>query len=162
MTASAAESRYVPLDDERGAIPGGELLVSRVVRQRIVPDEFFGHQPTPTAELPDPAPLLSNLARCVVEVLAGARELEQIARWVTDDVYRHLVRRVVLSARSRRTRGVTPVRPSFTVSTMRVCEPRDGIVEAVVIVRGRSRARAVAIRLEGLDRRWRASAITVL
>jgi hypothetical protein len=43
-----------------------------------------------------------------------------------------------------------------------VCEPRDGVVEAVVIVRGRARARAVAIRLEGLDRRWRATAIHVL
>jgi hypothetical protein len=40
--------------------------------------------------------------------------------------------------------------------------PRDGIIEAVTIVTSRARARAVAIRLEGLDRRWRASAISVL
>jgi hypothetical protein len=40
--------------------------------------------------------------------------------------------------------------------------PRDGVVEAVVVVTSRARARAVAIRLEGLDRRWRASAIAVL
>jgi len=39
-----------------------------------------------------------------------------------------------------------------------VCEPRDG----VVIVRGRARTRAVAIRLEGLDGRWRATAVNVL
>lgn len=161
---TAAAKSYVPLEaaPAESPIPGGELLVSRVVRTRIVPDEFFGHQPTPTAELPDPTPLLGNLARCIVEVLAGARDLEQIARWVTDDVYRHLLRRVVLSGRSRRTRGITAVRPSFTLGSMRVFEPRDGIIEAVVIVRGRSRARAVAIRLEGLDRRWRASAINVL
>jgi hypothetical protein len=41
-------------------------------------------------------------------------------------------------------------------------EPRDGIVEAVVIVHGRARSRAVAIRLEGLDHRWRASALSIL
>jgi hypothetical protein len=43
-----------------------------------------------------------------------------------------------------------------------MCEPRDGVVEAVVIVRNRVRTRAVAIRLEGLDSRWRATAINVL
>jgi hypothetical protein len=36
------------------------------------------------------------------------------------------------------------------------------VIEAVVIVRGRARVRAVALRLEGLDRRWRATAINVL
>jgi hypothetical protein len=36
------------------------------------------------------------------------------------------------------------------------------VVEAVVIVCGRARTRAVAIRLEGLDSRWRATAINVL
>jgi hypothetical protein len=36
------------------------------------------------------------------------------------------------------------------------------VVEAVVIVRGRARTRAVALRLEGLDQRWRATAINVL
>ena len=41
-------------------------------------------------------------------------------------------------------------------------DPRDGVVEAVVIVTGRARTRAVAIRLEGLDERWRATAINVL
>jgi len=60
-------------------------LPSKIIRPRFVPDEFFGHQPTPSAELPDPAPLIENLTRCVIEVLAGARDLEQIARWVTDD-----------------------------------------------------------------------------
>jgi hypothetical protein len=43
-----------------------------------------------------------------------------------------------------------------------VNEPRDGVVEAVVIVHGRARTRAVALRLEGLDNRWRATAINVL
>ena len=61
-----------------------ETLPSKIIRPRFVPDEFFGHQPTSTAELPDPAPLIENLTRCVIEILAGARDLEQISRWVTD------------------------------------------------------------------------------
>ena len=45
---------------------------------------------------------------------------------------------------------------------MRESQPADGIVEAVVIVAGPGRTRAVAIRLEGLDRRWRATSFAVL
>jgi len=137
-------------------------LPSKVIRPRLSNDEFFGHQPTSTSVLPNPEPLLENLTRCVIEILAGARELEQIARWVTDDVYRHLLKRVVLSARARQAKGQPVVRPAFTIGSTTVCEPRDGVVEAVVIVRGRARTRAVALRLEGLDSRWRATAINVL
>lgn len=125
-------------------------------------EEFFGQQPTPTTALPDPAPLLENLTRCVIEILAGARELEQIARWVNDDVYRHLLKRVIISSRARQIKGQKPNRPLFSIGSTTVCQPRDGVVEAVVIVHGRARVRAVAIRLEGLDRRWRATAINVL
>ncbi len=125
-------------------------------------DDFFAHQPSPRAALPSPTPLLENLTRCVIEILAGARDLEQISRWVTDDVYRHLLKRVVLSARARQAKGTAPARPTFSIGSVSVFEPRDGIVEAVVIVRGRARVRAVAIRLEGLDSRWRATAINVL
>ncbi len=148
----------------RAVSPGGgqETLPSKVIRPRFVPDEFFGHQPTASADLPDPAPLIENLTRCVVEILAGARELEQISRWVTDDVYRHLLKRVVLSARSRQAAGRPVSRPSFSIGSITQCVPRDGVVEAVVIVRGRARTRAVALRLEGLDLRWRATAINVL
>jgi len=135
---------------------------SRPARPRFVPEEFFGQQPTSASELPDPAPLLENLARCVIEILAGARDLEQISRWVTDDVYRHLLRRVVLSTRARQARGERAVRPSFALGSLHSCAPRDGAVEAAVVIRGRARTRVVAIRLEGLDRRWRATAIHVL
>jgi len=131
-------------------------------RARLDTEDFFGQQPTPTRSLPDPQPLLENLTRCVIEILAGARDLEQIARWVDDDVYRSLLKRVVLAARARQVRGQAPARPAFRLGSVRTCEPRDGVVEAVVIVHNRARSRAVTIRLEGLDRRWRATAISVL
>ncbi|MEJ3403493.1 Rv3235 family protein [Rathayibacter sp. YIM 133350] len=130
--------------------------------EHLTADEFFAPQPTSTNELPDPRPLLANLTRCVMEVLAGAREVEQLARWVTDDVYKHLLKRVVLAARARSLRGQSPSRPNISIGTIIIDEPRDGAVEAVVMVHGRGRSRAVAIRLEGLDSRWRACAIHVL
>ena len=160
MPSAAVQQVEVEFPTE--VIPVEHRLPSRVISARVAADDFFGHQPTSTSSLPDPQPLIENLARCVIEILAGARDLDQVARWITDDVQRHLLRRVVLSARARAAKGQKAVRPAFTIGTVRTCEPADGVVEAVVIVRGRARVRAVAIRLEGLDRRWRASAINVL
>lgn len=147
------------IDFARDAIDGSS---ARAISRHVAVEEYFTRQPTGSAALPDPRPLVENLTRCVIEILAGARELEQIARWLTDDVYQHLVKRVVLSARARQAKGSPALRPTFTIGSVIICEPRDGIVEATVVVRGRARVRAVAIRLEGLDRRWRASAIHVL
>ena len=139
-----------------------EHLPSKPIRPRFDSDDFFGHQPSRRDELPDPAPLLENLTRCVIEILAGARDLEQIARWVSDDVYRHLLKRVVISTRARQATGRAATRPTFTIGSTTISEPRDGVIEAVVIVHARARSRAVALRLEGLDHRWRATAINVL
>lgn len=124
--------------------------------------EYFGPQPTPRLELPDPQPLLRSLTRGVLEVLAGIREVDQLARWFSEDAYRSLVTRANLSARARSARGMPPTRPTFDILTIRVSEPADGIVEAVVVVAGPGRTRAVAIRLEGLDRRWRSTSLAIL
>jgi len=122
------------------------------------PDALPGHGDP----LPDPEPLLINLTRGVMEVLAGARELDQLARWVSDDVYKHLLRRVVLSARARAVTGRTAQRPNISIGRVHIYEPRPGVVEAVVMVHGRARVQCVAVRLETVGARWRASAINVL
>lgn len=124
--------------------------------------EYFARQPTPTVELPDPAPLLRSLTRGVLEVLAGVREVDQLARWFSEEAYRSLVTRANLSARARSARGAAPARPNFEIGSLRVSEPVDGVIEAVVIVAGPGRTRAVAVRLEGLDRRWRATSLAIL
>jgi len=169
VSAARSTPYPAPIAGQSEPLPGAavppaprEAMPSKPIRARFVADEFFGQQPTTRASLPSPEPLLENLTRCVIEILAGARDLEQIARWVSDEVYRHLLKRVVLSSRARHAKGQSIARPAFTIGSMSVSEPRDGVVEAVVIVSGRARTRAVAIRLEGLDSRWRATAINVL
>lgn len=67
---------------QEAAIPGR----MHVEGARYDPSEFFGVQPISTQDLPDPALLIENLARRVLEVLASARDLDRLARWVTDDV----------------------------------------------------------------------------
>lgn len=123
---------------------------------------FFAPQPTPAAELPDPEPLLRSLTQGVLEVFAGVREIDQLARWFSEEAYRKLMTRANLSARARSARGAAPVRPVFEVLSIRQSQPAEGVVEAVVIVAGPGRTRAVAMRLEGLDRRWRATSLAVL
>jgi len=134
----------------------------RTPRTPFEADDFFGFQPSLREELPDPVPLLENLAKSAFEIIEGARDLDQIARWVTDPVYRDLLRRVILGTRVRRRNNVSVPRPRVTVITMVMFEPRDGVIEATILLNTHPRVRAVAIRLEGLDKRWRASVLAVL
>ncbi|MBB2965502.1 Rv3235 family protein [Leifsonia aquatica] len=110
----------------------------------------------------DPTLLCANLALCVVEILAGARALDQIGRWVTDSVFVHLLRRTVIAARSRAVSAQEAMRPRFSIGTPRLTHPAEGVVEAVVMVHQVSRSRAIALRLERHRARWRATAISVL
>jgi hypothetical protein len=137
--------------------PSGRRHLS-VVRN----DEYFDRQFTPLSELPDPSVLIENLATGVVEVLGGVRDLEQLGRWLSEGVYRHLLRRTIIAARGRAVRGQTPARPVATIAAKRVTFPAGNVVEATVLLHGVSRTRAVAIRLEGMDQRWRATALAVL
>lgn len=125
-------------------------------------DEYFERQSTPHSELPEPAVLIENLATGVVEVLGGVRDLEQLGRWLSEGVYRHLLRRSIIAARGRAARGQTPARPVAGVAATRLTYPAGNVVEATVLLHGATRTRAVAIRLEGMDSRWRATALAVL
>jgi Family of unknown function (DUF6459) len=129
---------------------------------RATDPEFFAPQRTAAIELPDPEPLLKNLSVGVLEVLSGAREVEQLARWMTEDAYRKLTVRASLAARARSARGVPATRPSYALLSVRHSSPAESVVEAVIIVAGPARTRAIAIRLEGMDRRWRATSLALL
>lgn len=124
--------------------------------------EYFAPQRSSTAQLPDPAALLRNLTIGVLEVLAGVREVDQLARWLDEDAYRALVTRANLTARARSARGVSAARPAHRILSIHCTTPADGVVEGVVISAGPARTRAVAIRLEGWDGRWRATSLALL
>ena len=125
--------------------------------------DFFEPQPTSTDELPDACETVERLALVACEILAGTRSIEQIGRWVSEDVYRMLAERAIAARRSRTSSaGVSRARPHITVASTRISEPRDGVVEGVSLVTIGARTRAVCIRLEGLDHRWRASALALI
>jgi hypothetical protein len=115
---------------------------------------FVARQPTRSAELPDPRRWAVRLAQGIVEALHGHRPLQQLIRWTDEPVYRLLERR-----RSVQRAGAGP-RP--LVRSIRICQPGDGVVEASVVVETRGRCRALAMRLEGLDGRWRCTALELI
>ncbi|ALJ21267.1 3-hydroxyacyl-CoA dehydrogenase [Microbacterium sp. No. 7] len=142
------------------------MTAHRSMRRRLssarAVSEYFAAQPATAAQLPDPEPLLRNLTIGVLEVLAGVREVDQLARWMSEDAFRALVTRANLTARARSARGQTAARPAHRIVSVRHCSPKDAVIEATVVVAGPVRVRAVAIRLEGWDDRWRAMSVGIL
>ena len=117
-------------------------------------DPLFAPQRTARDHLPDPGAVATHVVHAAVEVLRGARPVTQLMRWLSPEVYEQLARR----CEDRRT-----IRPARTmpphVQRARISEPADGVAEVSLVVRDGARVRAVAVRLEGVDRRWRATAL---
>ncbi|WP_019182245.1 Rv3235 family protein [Microbacterium yannicii] len=141
--------------------PAGTARVPHAPRGAEL-SEFFAPQRTPSTALPDPEPFLRNLTRGVLEVFSGVREVDQLARWLTEDPYRKLVTRANIAARARSARGIPAKRPVHAILSVHHSSPADGVIEAVVVTQGPARTRAVAVRLEGMDGRWRATSLALL
>ncbi|WP_029149294.1 Rv3235 family protein [Microbacterium indicum] len=124
--------------------------------------DFFARQPTRTADLPDPLPLITSLAGGVLEVIAGVRDVDQLARWLDEGPYQALLVRANLAARARSARGESAHHPAYQVQSAHHSSPADGVVEGVAVVATPRRTRAIAVRLEGADGRWRAASLAVL
>ena len=134
----------------------------RSISTPIESDEYFGAQFTSSKELGDPGPVLTFLAQAVIETIAGIRDIEQCSRWLSDGVYQQLKQKSAASSKARAQSQSRSMRPNLAIGKISQFSPRDGVIEGVVIVHNRGRARAVAIRLEGYNGRWRAKSIAVL
>ncbi len=128
-------------------------LVTTPEESSGLPFERFGPRPTATSELPDPEAWARRMVQAVLEALSGVRPVAQLVRWTSLDVYAGLQRRSALAAARPR-----PGRRAV-VRSVRICQPADGVVEACAVVVARGRVQAVALRLEGLDGRWRMTAL---
>jgi hypothetical protein len=116
---------------------------------------YFGPQRTFSCDLPEPRTWVRHMAQALVEVMSGARPAPQVIRWTTPEVYSVVARRNAVS--SRRTLVARPA----VVRRVRICQPADGVVEACAVVLDNGRVRALAMRLNGVDRRWVVSALQV-
>lgn len=122
----------------------------------------FGPRLTAASDLPDPRPVAASLGLAIAEILAGVRSPVQVVRWTTPEVYAVLVRRAATVARrSARVGGRAAPRPRLRVLRVRVCCPADGVAEAAIVLEDGPRVRAMALRLTGVDGRWRVEVLQV-
>ncbi|MCB0916308.1 MAG: 3-hydroxyacyl-CoA dehydrogenase [Actinobacteria bacterium] len=124
--------------------------------------DVFDPQPTPPEVLGDPGAAVRRLAQAIVDVFNGQRPLHQLGAWVTPEVSDQLrLTMAGLGDRQPRRAGVGRVAPGRLprVVSTRITSPAVGVVEASAVISGAPRSRALALRLEGLDGRWRCTAL---
>lgn len=109
----------------------------------------FAPRPTSTADLPEPRGWAGQMALCALQVVAGVRAPGQLARFTSPGVYEAVTRRRLGTTRA----GAHPVRPT-RVRAVVLSEPADGVVDASIVIDDGRRARAVGLRMVGLDGRW--------
>jgi Family of unknown function (DUF6459) len=118
------------------------------------PDADFGPTLSVRAELPDPRTTGRRLLTVAVEALVGRRPMSQLQPLVTPRLFAAL-------ASGRRPRWCTADVTAVLLGPVHVCEPVDGVAEISTVVRRAGRAHAVAARLEGMDGRWRCTALQI-
>nr|WP_225753808.1 Rv3235 family protein [Actinotalea sp. Marseille-Q4924] len=105
--------------------------------------------------LTDPGDLARAIVVTAVEVLAGARPLGQLVRWLTPELHEHL---------ADRRAAIGPVAGTVRRASARratVCRVSDDVAEVTVVVHDGRAVRAAAVRLEVHRRRWRASVLEI-
>lgn len=110
-------------------------------------DADIGVRRTATAELPAAQRSGQLLARALVEVLSGQRPLPQLRVHCAPEVFAGL-----------QSRQITDGALSHLL-TVRVCEPADGVAEVTAVFRRARRVSALAFRIQGVDGRWRVTAL---
>ena len=154
-----------PLEDPRLAhplvLPGG--AVPRVPHRpgpRPRPeharnlDADFGPAYSGRGELPDAAESGRRLLTLVLEAFADRRPLAQLRPHASNGLFAAL-------ASGRRPTWCAADRAPFAIGRVHVCEPVDGVAEITAVVRRHGRAHAVAARMEGIDGRWRCTALQI-
>jgi hypothetical protein len=128
-------------------------------------DSFFEAQWTPTALLPDPVLFCLNFTHRAVEVLHGVRDAAQLSRWATEKVFLTIREDAMAEVRKKsllKPGNTDRSAPEFRLSTPRMSSPREGVIEVTITITYRNRVRASALRLEGIDGRWRVTSFGIL
>jgi hypothetical protein len=114
----------------------------------------FGPAWSSRTELPDPGVAGRRLITLTLEALAGRRPLAQVQAITSPGVFAALAGR-------RRPVWCTASTSPLLVGRVHVSEPVDGVAEVSAVARRDGRAHAVAARLEGIDGRWRCTALQI-
>jgi hypothetical protein len=117
------------------------------------PDEF-GPTWSSRSELPDPRLAGRRLFTLALEAMAGRRPLAQLQAITSAGVFSAL-------SGGRRPGWCSATNSPLLVGQVHLSEPVDGVAEISAVARCDGRAHAVAARLEGIDGRWRCTALQI-
>jgi hypothetical protein len=148
--------RVVP-EQERASRAGQGVLTfanGGAETDERVPGDAAAHRVPPPA-----AAWARQFVQAALEAAAGRRPVSQLVRWTAEDVFALLTRRAALAARLER--AGTGVTSQCSVRSVRLCRLSAAVVEASAVVVDRGRYRAVALRLEDSDGRWRVTALEI-
>ena len=120
----------------------------------------ISRSPVPDIPAPD-LNIVRLLAVYSFEILDGSRAVSQLGGWITREVAEHLTQR--RAARTERRTLTRDDRRTVPIpGPVHLSRPSPMVIEVTIVLRTEVRATAVAMRLEYLRERWRATNLTVL
>lgn len=149
-TTAAGDGPTVRPPEPDRAGPAGHRSVTCDAVPTWSADRGVGLRRRTATHPPDAMRAAQVFATALVEVLGGRRPVGQLRIHAAPPVFAALVNRTTSALG-------TPVQ----LMSMRVCQPADGVAEVGATVRCGPRARAIAFRLEGVDGRWRVTALEI-
>ena len=114
--------------------------ISSLYGEEFDPD--FAPVPTPSSALPNLLIWNRTILLSVLEIWAGKRSPNQLARWCQSQIYQELLRSVGSQVEIGKIRKIY------------IQEPLDGLCEVVATIRFGTRLKSIAMRVEGVDGRW--------
>ena len=118
------------------------------------PDADFGPAWSSRADLPPAAAAGRSVLLLALEVFTDRRPVSQLRPVTTPRLFAAL-------AAGRRPAWCSSGSGPLLLGRVHVCEPVDGVAEISAVARRAGRAHAVAARLEGIDGRWRCTALQI-
>jgi hypothetical protein len=125
---------------------------------------FQGGNQMPDDKVPsdfDPAQLFAEISKAYIEILAGVRRPEQLARWLSDKAYYDISQRAKREAMQRQITGAK-ARPDISLRKSKTFLTDDAGIHGVVILRVSGATKAVALRAERIHDRLRVTEVLII
>lgn len=105
-------------------------------------DPDFAPNPSPLSDLPNIERWTLTYIVSVIEIWAGRRSIQQVARTTHRFTYNHIASKVGC------------IREVPKIIRVHRNQPIEGVVESVVTLAFKERVRVLVARFEGVDRKW--------
>jgi hypothetical protein len=108
-----------------------------------------------------PTKLFAEISTAYIEILAGVRRPEQLSRWLSDKAFYDVSQRSMRRARQQALVG-TGIRPTIILRQSKVFPTDKDAFQGVVLLEISSVLRAVSVRAEMINGRFRIIEIVLI